>query len=171
MKLRHALTSDSEALARLADLTFRDAFSEGSSLSDLQQFCEEHYRSDIQLQEIQDPNLITILVESESELIGFAQVRLNSPKKNLAGKHQSELSRLYVSSEWLGQGVAHKLMSEVFASVESAQSDFMWLGVWEDNARAIAFYRKYDFTVVGEHIFTVGTDPQRDLVMAVKLNT
>jgi len=41
----------------------------------------------------------------------------------------------------------------------------VWLGVWEHNPRAIAFYRKWGFEAVGEHVFVVGTDPQRDLVM------
>jgi ribosomal protein S18 acetylase RimI-like enzyme len=173
MIIRHANTSDSAALACLAEQTFRDTFTSGSSTSDMQQHCEESYSPDIQLQEIQDSNLITILAECEGKLAGFTQVRLLSPivnlKESLTSKYPSELSRLYVSNEWLGHGVAHKLMSEVFACTASVQSDCLWLGVWEDNPRAIAFYRKYDFTVVGEHIFKVGADPQRDLIMAVQL--
>jgi ribosomal protein S18 acetylase RimI-like enzyme len=169
MIIRRALASDSEALSRIADQTFRDTFTTGSSSSDMQQFCEDHYHPDIQLQEIQDSNLVTILAEYEDELAGFAQVRLKSPKEGLSGKYQSELSRLYVSNEWHGSGVAHKLMAEVLASTIKVKSDCMWLGVWENNPRAIAFYQKYDFTIVGEHIFTVGTDPQRDLIMAAQL--
>lgn len=174
MIIRHANTSDTAALACLAEQTFRDTFTSGSSTSDMQQHCEENYSPDIQLQEIQDSNLITILAECEGKLAGFAQVRLLSPtvnlKESLASKYPSELSRLYVSNEWLGHGVAHKLMSEVLASVATVKSDCLWLGVWEENPRAIAFYHKYDFTVVGDHVFTVGTDPQRDLIMAVQLS-
>jgi ribosomal protein S18 acetylase RimI-like enzyme len=171
MITRQALASDSIALARLADQTFRDTFTAGSSSSDMQQHCEESYHPDIQLQEIQDSNLITVLTEYEGELTGFAQIRLISPKKDISGNRQSELSRLYVSNDWQGKGVAHKLMTEVLASAAKVQSDYMWLGVWEENPRAIAFYRKYDFSIVGEHIFSVGTDPQRDLIMAVQLTT
>ena len=59
-------------------------------------------------------------------------------------------------------------MAKVLTTVDQVKSDCLWLGVWEDNPRAIAFYKKYDFTVVGEHIFTVGTDPQRDLIMILQ---
>lgn len=171
MIIRKALTSDSTALARLAEQTFRDTFTTGSSSSDMQQHCEESYSPDIQLQEIQDSNFVTILAECDDELAGFAQVRLKSPKKDISGKNQSELSRLYVSNEWQGKGVAHELMAEVLASVASVKGDCMWLGVWEENPRAIAFYQKYDFEIVGEHIFTVGADPQRDLIMGLQFDT
>jgi len=170
MIIRHAVASDSSALTCLAEQTFRDTFAIGSSPSDLQQFCEKNYRSDIQLQEIKDPNMVTILVENEGKLAGFAQVRLISSKEGLSGVRQSELSRLYVSNEWQGRGVAHKLMAEVLSSVAQVKSECLWLGVWENNPRAIAFYQKYDFTIVGEHIFTVGTDPQRDLIMGLQLD-
>lgn len=169
MKIRRALASDSKALSRLAEKTFRETFSSGSRPSDMQKFCEDNYNPEIQLQEINDSNLVTILAESEGQLAGFAQVQLESPKEGLSGTSQSELSRLYVLSQWQGSGVAHKLMSEVLASVAKVQSDCLWLGVWENNARAIAYYSKYDFTIVGEHIFKVGSDPQRDLLMALQL--
>lgn len=59
------------------------------------------------------------------------------------------------------------MMSEVLAMVKSDGADCIWLGVWEHNPRAIAFYQKYKFKTVGEHIFQMGDDPQRDLIMAL----
>ena len=42
----------------------------------------------------------------------------------------------------------------------------MWLGVWEENHRANAFYRKHGYAEVGEHVFMLGADAQRDLILA-----
>jgi ribosomal protein S18 acetylase RimI-like enzyme len=61
--------------------------------------------------------------------------------------------------------LAHQLMGHVVARAEAAGSTVLWLGVWERNPRALAFYRKWGFEVVAEHIFTVGQDPQRDLIL------
>ena len=53
------------------------------------------------------------------------------------------------------------------AAIEAARSRgarSLWLGVWERNPRAVAFYRKYGFTRVGEHTFMLGADAQVDWV-------
>jgi len=46
-----------------------------------------------------------------------------------------------------------------------AGHDAIWLGVWERNGRAQAFYRKWNFRAVGQHVFQLGSDPQRDILM------
>jgi ribosomal protein S18 acetylase RimI-like enzyme len=61
--------------------------------------------------------------------------------------------------------LAHQLMAHVLARAQAAGAAALWLGVWERNSRALAFYRKWRFSVVGEHIFRVGEDPQRDLLV------
>jgi ribosomal protein S18 acetylase RimI-like enzyme len=73
---------------------------------------------------------------------------------------------LYVVSDCHGTGVARDLMNACVAEIRSHRSDVVWLGVWERNPRAIAFYRKLGFLEVGEHVFSLGSDPQRDIVMA-----
>jgi ribosomal protein S18 acetylase RimI-like enzyme len=168
--LRRAYLDDSEALAHLAERTFRETFAMENSLTDMDLHCAKNFGTEIQRQEILDPNWATILAEVEGQLIAFAQVRLHSPKECVAADHPSELHRLYVEKEWHGRGVAHKLMSKILSTALDAGADHIWLGVWEHNPRAIAFYGKYGFRVVGEHIFQFGRDPQRDLVMMAEVN-
>jgi ribosomal protein S18 acetylase RimI-like enzyme len=60
-------------------------------------------------------------------------------------------------------------MRELLEAARGAGHETMWLGVWEHNERALAFYRKWGFEVVGEHIFQVGDDPQNDLLMVRQL--
>jgi ribosomal protein S18 acetylase RimI-like enzyme len=77
-----------------------------------------------------------------------------------------EVQRLYVAREFHGMGIARSLMLACLDEMNVVRSDVAWLGVWEHNPRAIAFYRKFGFAEVGEHIFPLGSDPQRDIVMA-----
>ena len=168
--IRRASPHDAPALACLAERIFRDTFTAGNNPADMELHCSKNFGPDIQLREIKNPDLVTILGESDGELIAFAQVQLHSAIECVSAKRPSELCRLYVSHRWHGRGIAHEVMKEVLATVRLAASDHIWLGVWERNERALAFYRKFGFEVVGDHTFQFGNDPQRDLVMALKLD-
>jgi len=167
--LRRANLDDADALAWLAERTFRETFGAENFQVDLDLHCASYFSSEIQSREILDPNLVTILAEEAAELVAFAQVRPLSPKPCVHVEHPSELNRLYVSSEWHGSGLAHEIMTEVLTIAKQGGAGCLWLGVWEHNPRAIAFYHKYGFKVVGEHVFQLGTDPQQDLVLAVDI--
>ena len=78
---------------------------------------------------------------------------------------RGEIQRLYVRREAQGTGLAHILMRACIDEIARRGSDLAWLGVWEKNPRAIAFYRKFGFTEAGDHVFPVGDDPQRDVIM------
>lgn len=169
LTIRHALISDAAGLASLAEATFREAFNTDNSTSDLELHTSENFSFNIQRREILDPNRVTILAEIDHKFVGFAQVQLVAAKDCVPAKRPSELQRFYVSAHCHGRGVAPAIMAEVFTVAANAQSDGIWLGVWEHNPRAIAFYTKYDFIEVGEQRFQLGTDPQRDLVMAASV--
>ena len=88
-----------------------------------------------------------------------------SQKKGVKDDQAVELVRLYVSHEWHGRGVGAALMHACVNHARQAGHKTIWLGVWERNAGAQAFYRKWNFHTVGEHVFLLGSDPQRDILM------
>jgi len=163
--IRRAQVDDAAALARLAEHTFRETFTTADNLTDMTLYCAKTFAMEIQRQEILSSNRVTLLVEVSGQLIAYAQIRLHAPKDCVVANHPSELQRLYVEKAWHGRGVAHQIMAQVLSVAASAGSDQLWLGAWEHNPRAIAFYRKYGFSIVGEHIFQFGHELQRDLVM------
>ena len=77
-----------------------------------------------------------------------------------------ELLRIYVDSGWHGKGIAYAMMGEILSIARSEGAKTLWLGVWERNFRAQAFYSKHRFTKVGEHDFRLGTQLQIDWIMA-----
>ena len=72
---------------------------------------------------------------------------------------------MYAFREWHGRGIGEALMRACLDEARTAGYETIWLGVWEKNARALAFYRKWDFRAVGEHVFQLGSDAQTDILM------
>ena len=107
------------------------------------------------------------LARIDGLLTGYARVRRNSEMDHKLGSRHLELQRLYVDSRWHGHGVANQLMEAAIA--HAAGQDWLWLGVWEKNPRAIRFYEKWGFETFGTHEFLMGEDRQTDLVMRLRL--
>lgn len=164
--LRTADRGDATRLSAFAEHTFRDTFGATNAPEDMADHCRTSYGPDIQAREIADPARLTLLCEEESRLVGFAQLRWEDAPACVAARAPGEIQRLYVVTDRHGQGVARQLMDACLAAMRVRGSDVAWLGVWEHNPRAIAFYRKCGFVEVGDHVFPLGSDPQRDVVMA-----
>ena len=164
--IRAGRASDAAALAEFAARTFRDAFAAGNRPEDLALHLSRSYCTHQQQRELEDPDISTLLAESADGLVGYAQLRRGPAPGCVIGESPVELMRFYVAREWQGRGLARRLMQAVDEEAARIGARTLWLGVWEVNERAKAFYRKCGFADVGSHIFVVGTDPQTDRLMA-----
>ena len=167
--LRRATLGDAPSLAVLAERTFRDSFSARNSPDNMDLHCARHFSPEIQAREIADRGLVTTLALEAGQFVGFSQMTLEKPHPHVAAKRPAELNRIYVVAALHGKGVAQALMQEALANAAAAGADCLWLGVWEHNPKAVAFYRKFGFEIVGSHPFMLGDERQRDLVMSIKL--
>ena len=163
--IRMAKLSDARALANLAEQTFRDTFADTNTAQDMDLHCQNTYGQAIQLAEIKNPEVVTLVAEDSSQLVAYAQVRWAEVEPCVSGSSPGEIHRLYVDRDWHGKGLAPTLMDACLKALKARGSDVAWLGVWEHNPRAMAFYRKFGFEAVGDHVFPVGNDPQRDVIM------
>jgi ribosomal protein S18 acetylase RimI-like enzyme len=168
--IRRARHDDAAQLSAIAEETFRDTFAAANSPGDMDRHCRTRYGTAIQAAEIADPNRVTLLCEQGGRLVGFAQLRWGAAPGCVVALAPGEIQRLYVVAACHGKGVAHDLMAACLDEMSSRRSDVAWLGVWERNPKAIAFYGKFGFRAVGEHVFLLGSDPQRDIVMARPLD-
>jgi diamine N-acetyltransferase len=164
--IRRAQRGDAAALSVLAERTFRAAFAAQNRAADMDAHCAAYYGAERQAREIADPAIETYLVEHEGELIAYAQLRRGFTPPCVAGTQPVEIQRFYVDARWHGRGVADELMAQLLERVRATAADVAWLGVWEHNSRAIRFYTRWGFSPVGDQEFRVGSDPQRDLVLA-----
>ena len=168
--IRGATVDDAGALAEFGARTFFETFAKDNTAEDMRLHLESAWAPALQRAEILDPEFDTLLAcDAAGRLAGFAQLRAGHTPAGIATVQPVELLRFYVDQPWQGQGVAGLLMQAVQDQARTRGARELWLGVWERNERAQAFYRKYGFRKVGSQIFVVGTDPQTDHVMLREL--
>ncbi|MBC7798060.1 MAG: GNAT family N-acetyltransferase [Pyrinomonadaceae bacterium] len=169
--IRRAKIEDAETLAKLSWQTFWDAFHEHpkNAPEDMKIYMDEAFSVQKVSEELSDANAIFLLAEVENEIAGYAKVITNSREPEIVAENPIELHRLYSHQKFVGKGIGAALMNECLREAENKGCDAIWLGVWEHNPRAQAFYRKYDFREIGKHVFLLGNDPQIDLLMQKSL--
>lgn len=163
--IRRAISDDAALLAELGARTFQQTFAADNTSDDMASYLALHFSVAQQTAELTHPASTFLIAEVDGQTAGYAKLHAGDPPKDIEGAMPIELVRLYVSQEWLGRGVGEVLMRACLDEASSAGHETLWLGVWERNARAQAFYRKWDFRAVGEHIFQLGADMQRDILM------
>lgn len=166
MEIRRATAADALTLAALARETFFDTFAATNDAADMAIHLERAYGVPQQTAELTDSAIATLLVDEGGETVAYAQIRPGHAPTCVSGTAPIELWRFYVQRGWHGRGIARALMARVVDEAVSGGARTLWLGVWEHNHRALAFYGKCGFADVGEHVFLFGTDPQTDRVMA-----
>jgi ribosomal protein S18 acetylase RimI-like enzyme len=156
--IRVAVPADAVCLAELGARTYTDTFVDSTAPDDLRDFLAKTYNEAQQAKELADPKILTFVYEAGGALVAFAQLKLGD-------RSRIELGRLYVDRAQHGRGVAQAMMQRCLDESAARGADTIWLGVWEHNERAKAFYRKYGFVATGEQVFIVGSDVQTDQVM------
>jgi ribosomal protein S18 acetylase RimI-like enzyme len=170
VEIRRATAEDAAALAEFGARTFVETFAADNTDEDMRLHLAAAWAPELQRAEILDASLDTLLAcDSRGTLAGFAQLRAAHAPAGITMVNPVELKRFYVDKPWQGRGLAQMLMRAVEAHARMRGARELWLGVWERNERAQAFYRKHGFRLVGTQIFVVGTDPQTDHVMLREL--
>ena len=169
MTIRRGEPRDAAVLADLARTTFYDAFAATNDAADMALHLERAYGVPQQRTELLDPGITTLLVEQDGAAIAYAQLRDHHIPECVSGPAPLEVWRFYVQRDWHGRGVAQALMDRVKVEARQRGGQTLWLGVWDRNDRARAFYAKCGFADAGAHIFLFGTDPQTDRVMTMTL--
>ena len=168
--IRAATPADAVGLAEFGARTFFETFAADNTPEDMARHLASAWSPALQDAELRDPLLDTLLaVDPRGALAGFAQLRADCGPACVRTSRPAELKRFYVDQPFHGRGLAQALMEEVERRARARGADELWLGVWERNERAQAFYRKCGFEKVGTQVFVVGSDPQTDLVMLRRL--
>jgi ribosomal protein S18 acetylase RimI-like enzyme len=161
MIIRAATPADAATLAALSLKTFVDTFAPHNTAADMESYTTVAFTEAKQRREIETEGIVTLLGEENGETIAYAQI-----KHTPAAPHGDvELARFYVDRPHHGRGFAQRLMDVVEDYARALGGTRIWLGVWENNLRAIAFYRKRGFVQCGAQPFLLGTDLQTDWVM------
>ena len=164
-----AAEQHSAVLASLSQQTFVDAFGKDNNPVDLHDYVSQAFDEATIRQELLDPNSAFYLAYLQEEPIGYLKLRRGSTPDALRDYQALELQRIYVRQRVVGQGIGARLMQTAIDYARQARHRVLWLGVWEHNPSAIAFYRKWGFTKFGTHTFMIGQDAQTDWLMRKSL--
>lgn len=167
LTVRRAQVGDAPALAQLARQTFIDTYSDLNDPEDVRLHCEKNFSTALQADEISNPDYTVILIWQQQELIAFAQVvkRPLPDSAEVQVPNAVALFRYYVRKDWHGKGVAQILMQAAEQAARELAASHLWLGMWEHNARALAFYQKVGFSHVGWMDYHFGGKVERDYVL------
>jgi ribosomal protein S18 acetylase RimI-like enzyme len=166
LRIRRGQPGDAQALAEFAARTFTETFAAANRPEDMAAYLPAAYGAGQQSRELASSDVVTLIVEAESGAIAaFAMLRRGSVPACVTGDTPVELWRFYVDRPWHGTGLAQRLLTAVHGAAAEFAARTLWLGVWEKNDRAIAFYEKSGFRDVGEQDFWVGADRQTDRIM------
>lgn len=165
LTIRRGQPADAPMLADLAARTFRDTYAAQNTPENLGRHLAEHYGVDRQAAELADPGVTTLIAEVDGRPAGFAQLANRTPPQALPESGGLFLSRFYLEREWIGRGLAQALMASTRSIARDRGGEYLWLTVWQENPRAVAFYRKCGFVEAGRTTFVVGNDPQVDWLM------
>ncbi|MBL8577176.1 MAG: GNAT family N-acetyltransferase [Mesorhizobium sp.] len=158
--IRAASPSDAASLSDFASQQFRATYSADTPAPDLEAYISENFTAEKQSEEITHSGSDVLIAAIGEKIVGFAHVEFQ------AGLTPSAfLNRIYVEQSWKGKAVGSALLAEVVGKARGLGAERIKLTVYEKNARAVAFYKKAGFSVIGTEVFPVGEDRQTDLVM------
>jgi len=163
--IRSGKLRDAELLAELGSRTFSETFAGDNTPENMAAYLAAAFAPKQLAADLVDPRCSFQIAETNGVAVGYAMLRTEAAPEQVTGERPIELVRLYVSRDSVGSGVGAALMQAYIDEVKRGGHQTLWLGVWEHNNRAQAFYRKWNFREVGTHLFQLGDDPQTDLLM------
>lgn len=168
-QIRQATVADAGMLAQLAARTFYYAFADMNTPENMQAYMSKAFTVTQLTAELSDPLARFLIAEVDGVPSGYAKLLAGPPPACVMGAKPIELVRLYVDQKFQGSGIANDLMQASFDEARSLGHRAIYLGVWEHNHRAQSFYFRWNFRVIGNHIFQMGSDAQLDWLMEREL--
>lgn len=157
-------------LQAIGKQTFFETFADGNTEKNMQKYLEEGFTVDKLTAELTNPDSEFYFAKLDDKVIGYLKVNFGPAQTELKDNKSLEIERIYILKEFHGKKVGQILYDTAFDIAKQIKADYLWLGVWEENPRAINFYKKNGFVEFDKHIFVLGDDEQTDIMMRLKLN-
>jgi diamine N-acetyltransferase len=160
-----AKPADMAQLRQLAIETFTDTYAAKNDPIEFAKYLEQAFEENSFMAHIHNTDIQYFIAIQGLKWVGYIKLNCNDAQTEPEGTTAIELERIYVLSEFKGQKIGQKLIERAMEIGKSLGKNYLWLGVWEQNPEAIAFYEKMGFTVYGTHVFTIGNENQTDYMM------
>jgi len=158
------------ALQKIGRQTFQETFSDSNSEENMKNYLEEGFSVEKLTSELHNPDSEFYFAIHEKDIIGYLKINFGDAQTELKDHKALEIERIYVVTAFHRKHVGQLLYDKAITITKEKGVEYVWLGVWEENTRAIRFYTKNGFMVFDKHIFKLGDDEQTDIMMRLKLS-
>jgi ribosomal protein S18 acetylase RimI-like enzyme len=156
-------------LREISCSTFFQTFQEHNKAEDMEAYLTSSFSVEKLTQEINNPNTEFYFAKEGDIIVGYLKVNIGEAQTEQKDLNAFEIERIYVDRAYLGKKVGQLLFQKAVDIAKSKQVTYIWLGVWEENHRALAFYKKNGFIAFDKHVFMLGNDAQTDIMMKLEL--
>jgi ribosomal protein S18 acetylase RimI-like enzyme len=168
--LRSISVKDVVGLQEIGQQTFFETFESGNTEENMKNYLEEGFSINKLTTELENKNSEFYFAELDNHVIGYLKLNYGESQTELQEDSALEIERIYVLKDFHGKKVGQLLYEKAISIAKQKNVDYVWLGVWEENLRAINFYKKNGFIEFDKHIFRLGNDEQTDIMMKLKIN-
>jgi hypothetical protein len=169
IKIRKISTKDIDQLTEISKQTFAETFTSHNSEENMSKYLAFEFANEKLLAELTNKNSEFFFAEIENKTIGYLKINYGPVQTEIKDERAIEIERIYVLKEYHGKNIGPILFEKAFEIAKAKEVEYIWLGVWERNYRAIRFYEKNGFTAFDKHLFKLGNDVQTDLMMKLKV--
>jgi diamine N-acetyltransferase len=169
LEIKRVTLDDISQLQQVSRLTFYETFAADNSEENMAKYLEESFALDKLNDELNDKNSEFYFALNDNKIVGYLKLNFGPSQKELKDNTAMELERIYVIKEFQGKKVGQLLYEKAISIAQQRNAEYVWLGVWEKNQKAISFYKKNGFIEFDKHIFVLGDDRQTDIMMKLEL--
>ena len=157
-------------LQQIGRQTFSETFAESNSAENIAKYLEEAYSHEKLSAELNDQNSLFYFAMMDHNVIGYLKLNKGGSQTEVKDNDALEIERIYVLKEFHGKKVGQLLFDKAITIAKEQHVAYVWLGVWEENKRAIQFYTKNGFVEFDQHVFVLGDEAQTDIMMKLQLS-
>lgn len=165
MEIKRITVSDIKLLQEIGIKTFNETFSVGNTEENMTKYLEEGFSEEKLTSELNNEYSEFYFAVIDDKVVGYLKLNFGSSQTELQDSISLEIERIYVLQQYHGKKVGQVLYEKAMQVAEDKKVNYVWLGVWEENPRAIRFYQKNGFVEFDKHIFRLGDDEQTDIMM------
>ena len=168
-EIKKVTIADIQDLQQISGETFSETFGSQNSTENMEKFLNKAYAEEKLRSEIENKNSNFYFLIVNNQVAGYLKVNEGDAQTEQVADNALEVERIYLKQNFQLQGLGLILIKLAEELARKKNKANMWLGVWEKNYQAQAFYKKDGFKRVSQHTFVVGDDPQTDFILVKEL--
>lgn len=169
IRIQKVTPAEAQQLLDLSKKTFYEFFAHLNDLSNIDAYSAKAFTLPQIQSELANPDSEFYFAMLDNDIAGYMKINFNDAQTELKDKNALEIERIYVSGQHHGKHIGRELLNFAVEIAKNKHFNYVWLGVWESNDKAIGFYRHHGFEIFSSHDFLLGEDRQTDLLMKRQL--